>query len=47
MDKIQNNNKIYDLEERIAVFGENVIDLAKELPKNSLNNPFISYSFKL
>ncbi len=28
------NIKIYDLEERTAKFGENIIEFAKELPKN-------------
>ena len=36
------DNKIYDLEERTAVFGENIIDLVKTLPKNVINNELIS-----
>ena len=34
--------KKYDLEERTAKFGENVIELAKILPKNTINNTLIS-----
>jgi len=34
--------KIYNLEERTAKFGEDVIDFAKELPKNHINNPLAS-----
>lgn len=32
----------YDLEERTAVFGENVIDFVRVLPKNEINRPLIS-----
>ena len=32
----------YDLEERTANFGENIIDFAKRLPKNEINRPLIS-----
>jgi four helix bundle protein len=38
--KIQNNNlqtKKYDLEERTARFAEDIIDMVKKLPKNSIN----------
>jgi four helix bundle protein len=35
-------DKIYDLEERTAVFGENIIDFVKALPKNVINNELIS-----
>ncbi len=34
--------KIYDLEERTAIFGEKIIEFAKKIPKNTLNNPLIS-----
>lgn len=34
--------KIYNLEERTAKFGEDVIDFAKELPKSYINNPLVS-----
>jgi len=33
--------KEYDLEERLAKFAEQVIDLAKKLPKNSINERLI------
>ena len=36
------NEKIYDLEERTAVFGENIIDFAKILPLNIVNKALIS-----
>lgn len=32
----------YDLEERLCVFVENVIELMKKIPKNSINNRMIS-----
>ena len=35
------DDKIYDLEERTAVFGENIIDFVKTLPKNVINNELI------
>ncbi|MEW6407551.1 MAG: four helix bundle protein [Patescibacteria group bacterium] len=34
--------KKFDLEERMAKFGENIIELAKSLPKDSINNPLIN-----
>ncbi len=42
-NEIQNtNNKKYDLEERTASFGENVIKFTKTLPNNHVNKPLIS-----
>lgn len=38
---MSNNKKKYDLEERTAKFGENVINFCKEISKNSINNPLI------
>ena len=32
----------YDLEERTSVFGEKIIEFAKSIKKNSINNPLIS-----
>jgi four helix bundle protein len=32
----------YDLEERTAVFGEKIIEFARSLKKNPINNPLIS-----
>lgn len=36
-----NSDKPFDLEERTAVFGEQVIDFAKEIPKNEVTKPLI------
>ncbi|MBI5180315.1 MAG: four helix bundle protein [Nitrospirae bacterium] len=36
------NNKKYDLEERTAKFGENIIEFAKSLEKNEINRPLVS-----
>ena len=38
----KSSNKIYDLEERTALFGELVIDFAKTIPKGPLTNRLIS-----
>jgi four helix bundle protein len=35
------NGKIYDLEERTAQFGENVIKFIKEIPRNIVSIPLI------
>lgn len=35
------NNK-YDLEERTAIFAENIINFCKKIPKNVVTNPIIS-----
>ena len=34
-------DKIYDLEERTAKFGENIIEFAKKIPKNIITIPLI------
>ena len=34
-------NKEYDLEERTAIFGEDIIVFVKSLPKNDVNSPLI------
>jgi four helix bundle protein len=36
------NKKKYDLEERTAKFGEEIIEFCKKIPKNIINNPIIS-----
>ena len=36
------NNKPFNLEERAAVLGENVIRLCKEIKQNTINRPIIS-----
>jgi four helix bundle protein len=35
------NNKNYDLEEKLEVFGEKIIELAKKTPKNIVTNPIL------
>ncbi len=37
----KDNNKKYDLEERTAVFGENVIDFARNIKLDEINKPLI------
>ncbi len=37
-----NNKKKYDLEERTAKFGEDVIGFLKTVEKNTINNPLIN-----
>ncbi len=36
------SNRIYDLEERTAKFGENIIIFCKKIPRNIITNPMIS-----
>ncbi|MBW1836620.1 MAG: four helix bundle protein [Deltaproteobacteria bacterium] len=36
-----NNKKVYDLEERTGLFGENIIDFAKTLPHDRINNELV------
>ena len=40
------DNKIYNLEERTAVFGENVILFLKKVPHNRINDPLITQLVK-
>jgi len=44
LNQVQNpkSKDKYDLEERTAVFGEDIIRFAKNLPRNVINNPLIS-----
>ena len=37
----EGKEKIYDLEERTAKFGENIIDFVKKIPKNIVNNNLV------
>lgn len=37
-----NNEKKYDLEERTAIFGENIIKLLKTIPQNVITLPIIN-----
>ncbi len=39
-------NKIYDLEERTAKFGEAIIEFAKKIPKNEISQPIITQLIK-
>ena len=41
-----NVKKVYDLEERTAIFGENVIEFIKLLPKTEINRPLINQIIK-
>ena len=36
-----NNKKVYDLGERNAKFGEDIIEFVKTLPRNPMNDPLI------
>ena len=36
-----NSQKVYDLEERTGLFGENIIDFAKTLPHDRINNELV------
>ena len=40
-NKRNRDKKIYDLEERTAVFGERIIDFVKTLPDNVINRELI------
>ncbi len=40
------NGKKYDLEERTAIFGENIINFTKKLPKNIITSSIISQLVK-
>ena len=40
--QIPNHTMKYDLEERVAKFGENIIDFAKAVSKNEITKPLIS-----
>jgi four helix bundle protein len=43
---MSNTQKIYDLEERTAKFGENIIDFCKKVPKNIITIPLIGQLMK-
>lgn len=43
--RMQNNNR-FDLEERTAIFGENVIKFAKKMTKNTITIPIITQLVK-
>ena len=39
-------DKVYDLEERTALFGENIIFFCKKIPKSTITTPLISQLVK-
>jgi len=41
LNQFPNDKKKYDLEERTAVFAENIIDLMKKIPKDLINQRLI------
>ena len=43
---IEENNKKYDLEERTAKFGEDIIEFAKKIPRNVITIPLIGQLVK-
>ncbi len=45
-DKSENKKKIYDLEERTAKFGEDVIRFCKKIPRNEITIPLITQLIK-
>lgn len=42
MSNEENDKKIYDLEERTAKFGEDIIEFCKSLPRNIITIPIIN-----
>jgi len=46
MSNDEKNNREYDLEERTAKFGENIIKFAKKVPKNAITIPLITQLVK-
>ena len=46
INKPNSKNKLFDLEERTAKFGENIIKLCVELPKNEVTRPLINQLVK-
>jgi len=42
---MSNAEQKYDLEERTALFGEAIIEFAKTLPRNIINNPLINQMY--
>ncbi|MEA3431393.1 MAG: hypothetical protein U9R01_01760 [candidate division WOR-3 bacterium] len=42
----RDDDKKYDLEERTAKFGENIIKFAKKVPKNAITIPLITQLVK-
>ena len=46
MTKDSENERVYDLEERTAKFGERVIDFTKTLPRNEITRPIMTQLIK-
>jgi four helix bundle protein len=46
MTNIQNPNKKYDLEERTAGFGEEIIKFCMKLPRNEITKPLVNQLVK-
>ena len=46
MSNDEKNDREYDLEERTAKFGENIIKFAKKVPKNAITIPLITQLVK-
>ena len=42
INDLMNKSEKFDLEERTGRFGEDIIELVKTIPKNSITNPLIS-----
>ncbi|MCD4694951.1 MAG: four helix bundle protein, partial [Bacteroidales bacterium] len=41
-----NEKKVYDLEERTAIFGEDIINFCKKVPRNTITLPLITQLVK-
>lgn len=46
MTNLKNNNKIFDLEERTAKFGEKIIEFCRSIPKEPVTTPLITQLVK-
>jgi len=46
MSQTSSTKKIYDLEERTAIFGENLIRFCNKMPRNVITNPLINQLIK-
>lgn len=42
MSNDKNQKKIYDLEERTAKFGENIVDFARKIPQDIVTRPLVN-----
>jgi four helix bundle protein len=46
MENVETSKKVYNLEERTAIFGEMMIEFCKDLPKNEITRPLINQLIK-